>query len=130
MRTLILASLIFAAPAAAAEQQFDLVCKGRQKTSALGSWKPYEQRYRIDLTAQAYCTFACKSVQKIKSVDAGQIVFQATDSHDPSGMSIIHYVDRTDGKWVYFLSGGLGLYQNSEGTCEPAAFSGFPAAKF
>lgn len=118
-----------ATPAAAADQ-FDLICKGRQKTSIDGSWKPYEQSYKVDLTSKTYCTFKCELVESIASVDDARIAFQKTDEADAGAVTVFHYVNRSDGKWTYFFSGGSGSYENTEGVCEPAPFTGFPAAKF
>jgi hypothetical protein len=125
---MILAGLV-ATPAMAADQ-FDLVCKGRQKTSISGAWKPYEQRYRVDVAAKTYCRYDCKAVESVKSVDAARIEFEASDRSEPGNVALIHYVDRSDGKWVYLFSGGSSSFESVEGVCEPAPFTGLPATRF
>lgn len=129
MRAFLLGLAVISLPAQAADQ-FDLICKGRTKMSPVGRWQPYEQRYRVDLAAKTYCTFACKTVESIASVDAARIEFATSSEDEPGNVSVIHYVDRADGKWVYFISGGSGMFQSAEGVCEPAPFTGLPATKF
>ena len=124
-----LVGLLAAAPAMA-EDQFDLVCKGRQRISAIGRWSVYENRYRIDLAAKSFCYFSCKGTEAIAHVEAGRIDFQKSDKNEPGNVTLIHYVDRSDGKLVYLFSGGSGTFQEVEARCEVAAFSGFPQPKF
>jgi len=128
MRAFLLVLSLLATPAMAADQ-FDLVCKGQQRTSAAGKWKPYEVRYRVDLSEMVYCRFNCKTLETVESADAARIVFQSVQGR-PGSTTALHYVDRSDGNWRYFLSGPVGLIGDAEGHCEAAPFSGFPAAKF
>jgi hypothetical protein len=124
MRALVTVLCLIATPAVAADQ-FDLTCKGRERPTAMSKWRPYEVRYRVDTSAKIYCRFTCEATETITSVDGAKIVF-AKGEQRAGASTIIHYVDRTDGKWVYFISG----MADAEGVCEVAPFSGFPNPKF
>jgi hypothetical protein len=116
--------LLVASPAMAADQ-FDLVCKGREKASAIARWRPVEVRYRLDLSRKVYCRFDCTGLESIHSVDDARIDF-APPADAARGTTAVHYIERSDGRWTDFIS-GLGT---REGVCEPAPFSGFPTPKF
>lgn len=124
MRAVILALGLLSTPAMASDQ-FDLICKGRQRILPSNHWRPYEVRYRVDLAQMIYCRFDCKSTESVAAADAARITFQVPASASRSAY-IVHYVDRADGHWKYYVGGD----SDAEGACEPKPFSGFPAAKF
>ncbi len=119
---------LLASPAYAADQ-FDLICKGRHKTSRLGSWKPYELRYRVDLATKAYCAGQCAEARTIADISAAEITFDRQPTPN-SAVALQHRVNRTTGEWRYYLASPTGLIQDAEGRCEAAPFSGLPDAKF
>ena len=119
-----MASALIAAPAMAADQ-FDLVCTGQQRILPSNRWHSYAVRYRVDLARMIYCRFDCKTTETIAAADAARITFQLPADGTPAAY-LDHYVDRTNGRWTYYLGGD----SDAEGTCQSAPFSGFPAAKF
>lgn len=129
MRILILGLALFSATAAAAEQQFDLVCKGQYRERVNGTWKPNEARFRIDLSAQAWCTEDCKEVRKIASVETGKIVLIRSDPTNRLSPSALHEIDRVTGVYKGYVSGN-GTFWEEESACTSEPFSGMPTAKF
>lgn len=126
---IIIASIIALLPAQAiASDQFDLICKGRQKTRAAGSWRPVTERFRIDLAAKRWCRGGCTKVAAIAAVDDARITFMHSSRADSLG-AIDFYVDRSTGKLVEYRQNEIFTSQ-LEGTCESAPFSGLPANKF
>lgn len=121
MRAIVLALGVLAAPVAAAEQQFDLICKAKKT----------EMRFRVDLAAGEYCTDECKSIEKIASVTSGVITFSETEPALPRAIRAYNRVNRTTGDWEWFYDErAFAVAQDIRGRCERGAFSGFPAAKF
>lgn len=130
MRAIIIAAVISLLPAQAiAADQFDLICKGREKTRTWGKWLPIETRYRIDLSAKAWCKGNCQRTFVIQDVNDARITFVSASEPDPAAGSTLHYVDRVDGRWVDAVHNSVVNF-DTEGTCEPAPFSGLPANKF
>lgn len=124
MRAIILILAMASVPAQAADQ-FDLVCTGNQRMLPSQRSQKVAVRYRIDVDRKIYCRENCASVFAIAKVDDARITFQTPQTDRPADL-VIHFVDRVNGKWKYFLSGD----SDTEGFCEPAPFSGFPAVRF
>jgi len=115
-------------PATAADQ-FDLICKGREKTSTFGKWSPAESRYRVDLVSKTWCRGDCSKTDAIQSIDPSRITFTNTVEPDSGAGTTLHWIDRTTGKWTDVRYSSLVAFR-TEGICEAAPFSGFPAQKF
>jgi len=139
MRSLLLATALVATPVSAATDQFDLVCRGQQKLSANGRPTPKETRYRIDLARKSWCTDQCKEVRPIQDVSQGQIVIEAHERTNSEDFTVRHTIDRTTGAWTnFYSSAGVrtrmmfspGAWWETNGNCEAAEFSGFPAPRF
>jgi hypothetical protein len=127
-----------AAAAVAAAAAFNLVCSG---TIAAGSMSdlvnpqkktPIEVVYRIDLHEGRYCTGDCASTLPIYRVTDAQIVFQFSEDKD-AGTDSLEMVNRESGEYLS-RSRFFGLtppaFIMTQGTCEKARFTGFPARKF
>lgn len=121
MRALVLALALVTTPAVAAEQQFDLICKAKKETV----------RYRVDLLAGEYCSGSCELVQKIASVTSGTLTLQDEKPQFRDGDRIWNMVNRSNGEWYFSRSmPAIGVFDTTEGRCEPANFSGIaPATK-
>lgn len=123
MRALILALCAVATPAAAAEQ-FDLVCEGREQLRPLGKWQPLKLRITVDTTAKGWCVDECSTVLPIASVEAGKIVLTRSDPADRS-LYTLRTIDRISGRYDSLWNG-----ERQEATCTAAPFSGLPSPKF
>lgn len=119
MRLIGLALVMIAAPAAAADQ-FDLVCKVGASTVI---------RYRVDVASGEACEAECSRVWRTGAISSGEIRLRDIDSEDPSAVPQTITINRTTGEWRHWIGGGRREYVET-GVCEPAAFSGFPKAKF
>lgn len=101
-------------------QQFDLVCTGT--VTSVG--QPTTRRYHVDLQARKWCAGVDQcAVRDIAEIDPDVIWFERHQPTYRGDMKITHYVERTTGKWVWILDA-----MDTEGTCEPAPFTGFPTA--
>ena len=124
MRALLLAFGLLAAPAVAADQ-FDLVCRGKQRVGIGNEMKPIEHRYRADLAAKKWCMDGCTRIDDIAAFNDNEIAFINVDRKIGSRFWESDKVYRTTGFWLHVRSGAYdGI--DIEGRCEPAAFSGFP----
>lgn len=121
MRSFILALAILAAPAAAAEQQFDLICR-----SSTGS----ETRYRVDLARGEACSGRCEKIWKIGEVTTGQIKLIDKVPNLRGDLEERMAVSRITGEYDYYMSLGRRSPHVDSGLCEVAEFSGFPASMF
>lgn len=139
MRTLIIAAALVATPAAAATDQFDLVCTGTVKTAPRGAASAINTRYRVDLAAKSWCRDDCAEVRTIEAVTDGEIVFEQRGQDVNAQPWVRHTVDRTSGAWKDFLSTpdvqgrnvfSPGLWIDAVGACTTAPFSGFPTRRF
>lgn len=128
---------IAAAPAA----QFDLKCAGTQSTKSIGAEdaKPYASIYRIDLAQKKWCEGECEALHDIVDVQATQLTLEEENVDAPSERSMLsNTVDRQTGAHKITASSSsprapaTAIVMKWEGSCEPAAFSGFPeiATKF
>lgn len=121
MRAVILAAMLATAAAEPTSDQFDLVCTAKSDTV----------RYRIDLATRRYCAGECKSVRSIEEVSASEIVLVRKEPTFQSDSTSRAIINRSTGAWhTYAYIPGAGLPITRDGTCEKAAFSGLPAAKF
>lgn len=120
MRTIILATMLMATPAAAADQ-FDLVCTAKKE----------QQRYRIDLGAGEWCSGDCSTVRKIAEVTTGMITLVNLAPQPPRNETTYNRINRQTGAWEWFNEEpGYSSIQDIKGSCSASPFSGFPAAKF
>lgn len=122
----IVAGLV-ATPAMAADQ-FDLVCSGRWHERVNAKWKPAQYRYRVDLAASKWCEGSCDGTSQITNVT--DLVITLTDKKRD------RFNDLTESHWISRQTGDLhytyladGLFEEREGKCTVAAFSGFPEPK-
>lgn len=131
MRILIIAVALVATPVSAASEQFDLQCRGQNRASPAGVWRPVEKHYRVDLAAKRWCQDRCAAVADIAVIERDKIIFRDQPrKFDTDGM-VIESVDRISGAWKDNIVGAEpnGLYWESTGTCEAGPFSGFPEVK-
>jgi hypothetical protein len=119
----IVSIIAFVAAAAPAQPKpFDLVCEGvnqRQEAETI--------RYRIDLSAKRWCYDKCEETSDMKSASASELVLE--DGFARPGIERMTKINRETGS-VVFAYRGANLRLSFVGTCAPAPFSGFPAAKF
>ena len=127
MRALVIALALIGTPAAAAGEQFDLVCEGRFKPRINARWRPTESRYRIDLSTSAWCNGQCTEVRQIASIETGKIILSRSSPGER--LYALHELDRVAGTYQHYFSGGLSFHRE-EGRCTVAPFSGFPSARF
>lgn len=121
------------APAAAATDQFDLICEGTTKATGrsgtdIQSWK---RRYSIDLAQSKYCEAACRGIFDIVKVNPGSIVIHDEVFDDALGRGFMYvYINRETGE---FIGDSETTYQDRKtpptvmewrGTCEVQPFSG------
>ncbi len=125
MKAVILFLGLLSVPAVAADQ-FDLVCKGRERYSVSGKWHPKEYRYRIDLAAQRWCAGSCDGTRIIDRVSDGVLSLLDKPQVPFSGYTESLWINRRSGELRYLSNSRLGSYEEQEATCEPTAFSGFP----
>ncbi len=128
MRAFILATMLMAAPAAAADQ-FDLVCKGQYRVRPNGGLTSRDIRFRLDLVTKSWCRDSCTQVRTIQAVEQGKIVLRHQQEERPRLLSFSE-IDRVAGTYRDFSAGGGRSFWDEEGRCEVAPFSGFPTAKF
>lgn len=127
-----IAFALSAALALQAPEQFDLVCSGTI-TRGQGRGQAFETRIRLDLGAKRWCDGDCERVRDIHEVTAAVITL---DRVEPAaqGLRITSWttIDRTTGAYDRFSSviGAATDVSQRVGQCEPAAFSGMPAARF
>lgn len=120
MRLILLAActLLLSTPAIAADQ-FDLVCRAKDKT----------ERYRVNLATGEFCTDECEVMGRLHESSETVIVFQ----HDRPGrfarQEVYIGVDRRTGVWRWSFKAGF-FTEEHTGTCEAAPFSGFGPTKF
>ena len=101
--------------------RFDLVCTAHRTN----------EHYRIDLAKGEWCYGPCGFVQKIKSVTSGLIVLLENDADNAEKGRYYNRINRASGEWEWYNSNpGSYSAMDIRGTCAPAPFSGFPAAKF
>lgn len=121
MRKLAIIVVLGIAEPALAADQFDLVCTA-PKT---------EMRYRIDLARGEWCAGECKRVMKIAEVTSGMLTLHREEPQLPERRRAYTTIDRATGEWRWYYTDASTISaQDVNGTCEPAPFSGFPAAKF
>lgn len=120
----VVAALVVAAGAAAAADQFDLVCGGAKKSGA-----PWTRTVSVDLARHSWCQRAgggwtdCTTQHPIQAVEPGRIVFY--DGSGLGGDGLIFTVDRSDGS---VEQNGEG--EDVKGTCHAAPFTPMPANRF
>jgi hypothetical protein len=119
MRWFALLLLAVAAPAVAADQ-FDLECRGNVTSAGASA----ARHYRVDLKAGRWCADGDNGqcvVRPIAEVEPDLIWFERREPKFPGDLQITHYVSRTTGRWYWHLGP-----METEGTCTPEQFSGFP----
>ena len=128
---MIISALLGAAAVAASPMQFDLVCTGTQ-TSA-GESKPFQVHLAVDLARRAWCwrQEGCPTAIDVRSITPSVIVLRS----ERAAFSDYDFtVNRTSGALYSMINGKLPdgdvITISETGTCEKAAYSGLPAAKF
>ena len=132
MRGLVIVAAMLAAPAAAASDQFDLICAGQYKDHLMAKPAPVERRFRVDLARGEWCSGPCGSVSAFASVTTGTLIMAKAERRLPSDTEKIVRVDRSTGEWYEFedVRRPYRLVAWSKGTCQRAPFTGLPAPKF
>jgi hypothetical protein len=119
---LLLGLVMIAGPAAAAEQQFDLICAAKQTNT----------RYRIDLDRGEWCEGACEVTKKLVSVTSGELVLEDRRPVRRADIESRTRINRVTGAW-FTTSFNRAVQTGPDsmlGKCTPEPFSGFPPAKF
>lgn len=112
--------------------QFDLVCSGSTRTDG-GEPRPTERRIRVDLDAGRWCQEECDRTWPIADAAQDVLVFDQEGQGDSAARRVaLHRVSRVTGAWYSSVStrAPIRMLVVTEGTCEPAAFSGFPQPRF
>lgn len=130
-----LAALVLTAADAAAQTatQFDLVCSGTRQVGVDAAPVPHDYRIRVDLEARRWCWDSCERTYEIAEVAPDRIVFERSTTDTPRKRSMSeNSVSRQTGdhRLIWIESRPLPTYMETKGTCDPAAFSSFPAARF
>ncbi|HYI64589.1 MAG TPA: hypothetical protein VEW71_06860 [Allosphingosinicella sp.] len=107
---------------------FNLACTGTMRSGPLGlalpegEGEPFTIVYRIDLEAGRWCSGECDIVEALAAVANGEIVLR--DRHDPAGSSVVRFLPGAGRFTDTQIAGNIATLRS--GTCEPAAFTGFP----
>lgn len=113
--------------------QFDLVCRGTRQTGLEAEPVPIEYRIRVDLVAGRWCWDVCERTYEFADVGPDRIVF-SKDEIDTyrKRSSSENSVSRSTGehRLIWIESRPFPTYVETKGHCDPAEFSGFPAARF
>ena len=136
---ILLAMMLAQAAASPPALAFDLSCNG---TKSVESWKGRERTkisdepvgllLRVDLSRKLWCEGDCKAPAPIASVDDSIILFQKKDGSGGDDLTMLNrrtgeFLDR-DRIYVTPTDTDIVVTRTS-GSCQPSAFSGFPAAK-
>lgn len=127
MKVVILFLGLLSAPAVAADQ-FDLVCEGKLTYSPDKPVK-FRTRYRVDLSAMAWCTDDCQEIHKIVEVQPGKIVLKREEATLRSSYRGERVVDRLSGKLSADFSTSTSSLRE-EAMCTTDGFSGMPSKIF
>lgn len=128
MKVILIAAALLAAPAQAADQ-FNLDCKGQWRFRASDPFEPTAQVFRFALAKKKYCEGECKA--RLPIAEIGQHFLElrtATDEEKVLGTIRTNRIDRTTGRYIYFLSQRRPSHSfiEVEMMCEPKPFTGFP----
>lgn len=137
----LLGVLLFAQPAAAAADQFDLVCKGTVTTKTASGTKveDFSRHLRIDLSQGKYCDDDCRGLFDIVKVNPAAIVIDEGVLEAGTFTSVfITSIDRVTGRYssLEHISEGQEAPSRksieTNAICEPRPFSGFeiPGTRF
>ncbi|PTQ12963.1 hypothetical protein CLG96_02130 [Sphingomonas oleivorans] len=118
MRAIAFLAVTLATPGMAADQ-FDLVCVSKTQTV----------RYRVDLAKGEACSDSCDRVWKMGEATTGELRLIDKRPDYRGDLEERSVVSRQSGEWHYDMSMS-GSSSSRDGKCDPAPFSGFPAAKF
>lgn len=130
---LIAVSLTAFDAAAQSATRFDLVCSGTRQMDLDGAPAPLDYRLRVDLEARRWCWNDCERTMPIVDVAPDRIVFQSESIDTARKRSTSeNSVSRTTGEHrsIWIETRPIPTYVETKGQCDPAAFSGFPAARF
>lgn len=133
MRKIALVVGMLAAVPAQAADRFDLKCEGTRSETVGEAGEPISFSVTIDLSSNRYCLGTCWRVDTIQEVQPDRIVFREESKKTLRERSFFkHEVDRQTGKYERLLieTYPFSNYLKEEAECVPAAFRGFPAAKF
>ena len=130
---ILLAAAVLAAPASAArDNQFDLVCKGKQ---TLATGKPataWTERFRFDLDTKRWCRGKCATPAPIAEVTADNISLYDSRAGVGGPADTEMTLSRISGKVNEYVRAGYSgrTFGIAEGSCSREFFSGFPGKKF
>lgn len=119
--------------AAQSATQFDLVCSGTRQMGLDAQPVPLDYRLRVDLEARRWCWNDCDRTMQIVDVAPDRLVLQTESIDTPRKRSTSdNTVSRTTGEHrsIWIETRPIPTYVETKGQCDPAAFSGFPAARF
>ena len=110
---------------------FNLVCTG---TTFIGGVRkenqsPFNETYRLDLSAKRWCAGSCPRTNEILSADERSIMLK-NDSDEKVNFESFILLNREDGSVLDRTKIDGQLWVMNSGRCERAVFSGFPARKF
>lgn len=128
-----LAALLAGAAEGQTPRQFDLRCEGTRQMDLNGPRQPHSFSIRVDLDLNRWCWTACERTYEIADIGPERITFRDESEETVRRRSRVEaYVDRTTGEfrqnWIEVRP--IPTYLDVMATCEPAPFSGFPAARF
>ena len=130
---LIAAGALLASPAAAGrDNQFDLVCTGKQTLKTGESATSWSERFRFDLDAKRWCRGKCTSAASLVSVTPDEITVYDSRASVGGPADTEMTLSRTSGKVSEYVRAGYSgrTFGLAEGSCKREYFSGFPGQKF
>lgn len=115
--------------AAAAALTFNLICTGTMEARTVDGIdnEPYRYEYRIDLQRGKWCEGDCRALHDFVRVSQTQLTLEDVNIDTPhERRTSLNLINRETGEQRIFASTRHLLLMEWRGTCERAAFSGFP----
>lgn len=129
----LLGVIVLTSPAvAASSNQFDLVCKGKEQKRTGVPATAWTERFQIDIDAKRWCRGTCKTLARIGSITADEILIsdsRAAIGGPPDTELKLSHTRGTVSEAVMMGWSGSGA-SLADGTCRRQYFSGFPAQRF
>lgn len=127
------ALMLMAAAGPAVAQQFDLRCQGTRQWGLDADPTPHSFSISVDLDAGRWCWNDCERTYGVADVGPDRITFVDEEERGLRKESRTEvYVERTTGAFrqIWIEVRPFPTYLEVQATCDPAPFSGFPAARF